>query len=98
MNRLLCGFVAFGLAGSMLFGAVDINNADKKELETLSGVGSATAEKIVEYRNEGNCFKSVDDLKNVKGIGDKIIEKNRDSIKVGECKTDKKAKGKKSRR
>jgi len=79
----------------MLFGAVDINNADKKELETLKGVGSSTAEKIVEYRKGGNCFKSADDLKNIKGIGEKTIEKNKSAIKIGECKADKKPKAKK---
>lgn len=94
MNRALSGFIALGLASGLLFGAVDINSADKKELETLSGIGPATAEKIIEYRNEGNCFKSIDDLKKVKGIGEKIIEKNRDSIKVGECKANRKSKGK----
>ena len=50
---------------------VDINNATEKELITLPGVGAKTAKEIV----AGRPFKTVDDLKNVKGIGDKTFEK-----------------------
>ena len=50
---------------------VDINNATEKELLTLPGVGAKTAKEIVAARP----FKTVDDLKNVKGIGDKTFEK-----------------------
>ena len=50
---------------------VDINNATEKELITLPGVGAKTAKEIVAARP----FKTVDDLKNVKGIGDKTFEK-----------------------
>ena len=50
---------------------VDINSATEKELITLPGIGAKTAKEIVSARP----FKSVDDLKNVKGIGDKTFEK-----------------------
>jgi competence ComEA-like helix-hairpin-helix protein len=50
---------------------VDINSATEKELTTLPGVGSKTAKEIVAARP----FKTIDDLKNVKGIGDKTFEK-----------------------
>jgi competence protein ComEA len=50
---------------------VDINNATEKELITLPGVGAKTAKEIAAARP----FKTVDDLKNVKGIGDKTFEK-----------------------
>ena len=50
---------------------VDINNATEKELITLPGVGAKTAKEIV----AGRPFKTVDDLKNVKGIGDKTFDK-----------------------
>lgn len=50
---------------------VDINNATEKELITLPGVGAKTAKEIISARP----FKTVDDLKNVKGIGDKTFEK-----------------------
>ena len=50
---------------------VDINSASEKELITLPGVGAKTAKEIVAARP----FKTIDDLKNVKGIGDKTFEK-----------------------
>jgi competence protein ComEA len=50
---------------------VDINSATEKELVSLPGVGEKTAKAIVAARP----FKTIDDLKNVKGIGDKTFEK-----------------------
>ncbi|MEA2072610.1 MAG: helix-hairpin-helix domain-containing protein [Campylobacterota bacterium] len=73
------------LGASLLFGAVDINNATKTELTALNGVGDKKAEAILEY-GKTHCFKSKESLKEVKGIGPKIVEKNRDMIEVGECK------------
>ncbi len=70
---------------SLLFGAVDINNASAKELSSLKGVGAKKAEAIVSFR-KGHCFKSVDELAKVKGIGKKTVEKNRDDLEVGVCK------------
>ena len=64
--------------------SVDINSADAKTLaEGLNGVGMSKAEAIVAYRDEHGPFASAEDLTQVKGIGDKIIEKNRDAIVVG---------------
>lgn len=61
--------------------AVNINSADAKTLETsLVGVGPATAKAIVDYRTKHGAYKSVDDLDKVKGIGPKLIEKNRANI------------------
>jgi len=68
----------------LLFASIDINNASKKELTSLKGVGEKKAEAIIEYR-KSHCFKSVDELINVKGIGKKIIENNRDNLTAGEC-------------
>jgi len=73
------------LGMSLLFGAVDINNASAKELSSLKGVGAKKAEAIVSFR-KGYCFKSVDELSKVKGIGKKTVEKNRDELEVGKCK------------
>jgi competence protein ComEA len=50
-------------------GIVNINNADATTLETLPGVGPATAKAIVDYRTQHGKFRSVDDLLNVRGIG-----------------------------
>ncbi len=63
---------------------VDINSADAKTLaEGLNGVGMSKAEAIVAYRDEHGPFASAEDLSQVKGIGEKTVEKNRDNIVVG---------------
>lgn len=65
-------------------GPVDINSADAKALaEGLNGVGLAKAEAIIAYRNEHGPFNDASELAEVKGIGDKLVEKNRANIVVG---------------
>jgi len=59
---------------------ISINTATKEELMTLSGIGESKANNIINYRNENGNFKSIEELKNVKGIGDSIFEKIKDSI------------------
>jgi len=70
---------------SFLFASVDINKANKKELETLHGIGVKKAEKIIVFRKENGCFQSIEDLSKVKGIGPKTIEKNRKNLTLSEC-------------
>ena len=70
---------------SLLLGAVDINTAGKSELITLKGIGVKKANAILEYR-KSNCFKDVHALVNIKGIGKKFIEKNRENLKATKCK------------
>jgi competence protein ComEA len=65
-------------------GPVDINTADASTLaKELNGVGPSRAQAIVAYRNEHGPFKSVDDLALVKNIPRKLIENNRESLRVG---------------
>ncbi|MCK5663663.1 MAG: helix-hairpin-helix domain-containing protein [Thiotrichaceae bacterium] len=54
---------------------VNINTADAKALETLTGIGSTKAAAIVTYRTENGKFISVEDLSKVKGIGQKTVDK-----------------------
>lgn len=54
---------------------VNINTADRELLTQLPGIGSVTAEKIVEFRQTNGKFQSIDELTNVKGIGDKTLVK-----------------------
>ena len=63
-------------------GVVNINSASSEELQTLNGIGPKMAEKIIEYRNNNGAFKSIDEIKNVRGIGDKKFEKLRDHIRI----------------
>ena len=58
---------------------ISINTATLDELMTLSGIGESKANKIIEYRNK-NSFKAIEEIMNVKGIGEKIFEKIKDKI------------------
>lgn len=72
-----------GIAGgSVANQKVNLNTATSEELQTLSGVGPATAEKILDYRSSNGAFKTIEDLKNVSGIGDKTFEKLKEHIMV----------------
>ena len=66
---------------SNITGKININTASKEELESLPNIGSAKAEKIIEYR-EKNKFESIEDIKKVNGIGDSLYEKIKDNIEV----------------
>jgi len=81
--KLLVGVL---LSCSLLFAMVDINHADSKELTSLKGIGKSKAEKIIEYRKSNGCFKSINELVNVKGIGKGIVTKNESQMKITSCK------------
>ena len=61
---------------------ININTADSSALQQISGVGPVTADKIIEYRTQNGAFQSIEDIKNVSGIGDKTFEKMKDMITV----------------
>jgi len=60
-------------------GLININTASRDELKTLTGVGDAIADRIIEYRSS-NAFKSKEDIMSVKGIGESTYEKIKDRI------------------
>ena len=62
---------------------VDINAADAEKLATLPGIGPSIAQRIVEYRKEHGPFKSVDELVNVRGVGEKLLGRLREHVTVG---------------
>ena len=70
---------------SFLFGAIDINSASKEEFLTLNGIGTVKAAKIVNYRDKHECFNSIDELTNIDGISQKILDKNQKLLVAGPC-------------
>ncbi|XZI55361.1 helix-hairpin-helix domain-containing protein [Clostridium perfringens] len=61
---------------------ININTASKETLMTLNGIGESKAQAIIDYRDEIGGFKSVDDITNVSGIGEKTLEKIKDKISI----------------
>ncbi|NWQ40097.1 helix-hairpin-helix domain-containing protein [Bacillus sp. EB106-08-02-XG196] len=61
---------------------INLNKADETQLQNLPGIGPSKAAAITEYRETSGPFKSVEDLKNISGIGDKTFEKLKDLITV----------------
>ena len=61
-------------------GKVNINTANQTELETLQGIGPALAQRIIEYRQENGKFQTIEDIQNVKGIGDSKYSNIKDDI------------------
>ncbi len=61
---------------------ISINDASIEQLTTLPGIGKSKANDIIEYRNQNGKFQTIDDIKKVKGIGESVFEKIKDSITI----------------
>lgn len=61
---------------------ININEADKYQLQTLPSIGEKLSESIIKYREENGKFQSIEEIKNVSKIGDKIFEQIKDKITV----------------
>lgn len=68
--------------GKEIKGKININTASQTELETITGVGPSLASKIITYRKKNGKFKTIEDLKNVSGIGDSKFETIKDEIEI----------------
>ena len=62
--------------------AVNINTADKEVLMTIKGIGEKRAEAIIEYRKKNGPFKSVDQLAEIRGVGQVFVDANRNLLVV----------------
>lgn len=85
MHHILKNIFFYGLAtlaASVCSAAVNINTASETELTALPGVGPAKAKAIVAYRKQHGQFKTLDELKNVKGIGEGIFSKLKNEATV----------------
>ena len=81
--KILLAAIVLGIAGMAMAGPVNVNTADAETISAeLQGVGITKAIAIVEYRKANGPFKTVDDLVQVKGIGERTVEINRKNILV----------------
>lgn len=87
VKKILSIIVMFFAFTSMVFAAINLNTATKEELDSVKGIGPVKAQAIVDYRTKNGSFKSVDDLKNVKGFGDKSVAKIRSELSVSGAST-----------
>ena len=74
--------VAIACVSHLAVAALNLNTASKDELVALSGIGPAKAQAIIDYRTQHGGFKSVDELKDVKGIGARRFEKLKPELTV----------------
>ena len=63
-------------------GKININKATVQDLQTISGLGPSLAQKIIEYRNTNGKFNSIEELKNISGIGEKKFELIKDFVSI----------------
>ena len=83
MSKLIQTLIVMLAPALVWAGPVDINTADAATIaKELQGIGLSRAQAIVAYREKNGAFRSADELRKIKGIGAKVLEKNRAFIKV----------------
>ncbi|MEQ1837020.1 MAG: helix-hairpin-helix domain-containing protein [Candidatus Nitrotoga sp.] len=91
MKKLLLGLCTYLILTSTALAAVNLNTATKEELDGVNGIGPVKAQAILDHRKKNGSFKSVDDLQNVKGFGNKSVNKVRSQLTIGSSKSEAKA-------
>jgi len=81
MKKLLLALVAT-LVSTAAFAVVNVNTATRDELVALNGIGPAKAQAILDYRAKNGPFKSADEVRKVKGIGEKLFAQIRPELTV----------------
>ena len=81
--RHLLSALALCLCSGIALATVNLNTASKDELVALPGIGPAKAQAIIDYRKTHGAFRTVEELKDVKGIGAKRYEKLKGEVTVG---------------
>jgi competence protein ComEA len=83
VQLLICSLLPAAFASGAWAGPVDINTADAATIaKELQGIGLSKAQAIVAYRDKNGSFKSAEDLRKIKGIGAKTLERNRANIRT----------------
>ena len=80
---LLAAVLGLDLAAEAVAAPVNINKASAEEIaEALNGIGLKKAQDIVAFRDKHGPFKTVEQLRDVKGVGDKVLQKNKADIRL----------------
>lgn len=82
LKKVLASIATIAASVSVAMAAVNINTATQAELEGLPGVGPTKAKAIIEYRTKNGNFKVVEDIKSVKGFGEKTFGKLKAELSV----------------
>jgi competence protein ComEA len=82
MKRFVMLLAALLFSGAAV-AALNLNTATKDELVALPGIGPAKAQAIVDYRNQHGPFKSIDEIRKVKGIGEKLFLQIKPELAIG---------------
>lgn len=82
MKKMYFALLSVLLFAATAFAGLDLNTATKEQLDTLPGIGPVKAEAIIKYRAEKGPFTSVEQLKEVNGIGEKILQSIKSEVVI----------------
>ena len=90
ISHLVTAFLMLVSTAVFAVQPVNINTADAQMLsDSIKGIGPSKAQAIVAYRTKNGPFQDINDLAQVKGIGVKTVQKNKDNLSLGKSDTDK---------